>query len=84
MAGTMAGAELSARQENVDDVAFFSALLAELAAIPQADPKRIFMVGVWNGGMMTHRIACDMPQAIAAAVAGWAPSIARTMDWCSP
>lgn len=56
----------------VDDVTYLSNLLDELRQRPDVDPKRIFMVGGSNGGMMTYRFACAHGDRLAgiASVAG--------------
>ena len=52
-----------------DDVAYFRALLDEVARTIPIDPKRVFATGISNGGAMSHRLACEMPDRIAAIVA---------------
>lgn len=56
-----------AQMNNVDDVAFFRALLDKLETDYAVDPKRIFVTGISNGGMMSFRLACEMSDKIAAA-----------------
>lgn len=63
-----ASPDMLRRLENTDDVAFFRALISELRALPQVDPRRIYLVGGSNGGMMIHRLACEMTDLIAGAV----------------
>ncbi|MCA6335405.1 MAG: esterase [Phenylobacterium sp.] len=63
-----ASPDMLRRLENTDDVAFFRALIGELRALPQVDPRRIYLVGGSNGGMMIHRLACEMTDLIAGAV----------------
>jgi len=48
-----------ATQENVDDVGFLRALVAELERHYPIDPQRVFVTGISNGGMMTLRLACE-------------------------
>lgn len=50
----------TARDENIDDVGFVRAILAELQTHVTVDTKRIFATGMSNGGMLSHRLACDM------------------------
>lgn len=50
----------------VDDVKFFDHLLAELDKDHSIDPKRIFVTGMSNGGMMSYRLASELSQKIAA------------------
>lgn len=57
---------LKARHENADDVAFFRAMFAALTAAGEADAKRLYVVGGSNGGMMTHRLACEITGQLAA------------------
>jgi polyhydroxybutyrate depolymerase len=44
---------------NVDDVAFITAVVATLEASVSIDPNRVFATGISNGGMMAYRLACD-------------------------
>ncbi|WP_229256146.1 extracellular catalytic domain type 1 short-chain-length polyhydroxyalkanoate depolymerase [Duganella fentianensis] len=48
-----------ARDQNVDDVAFLRAVVAEIKGRYRVDSARIFATGMSNGGMMAHRLACD-------------------------
>jgi polyhydroxybutyrate depolymerase len=41
-----------------DDVEFLKALIDRLVAERVADPRRVFVTGASNGGMMTLRLAC--------------------------
>ncbi len=50
----------------VDDVAYLSALVKEISEKHAVDPKRVFFTGHSNGGFMSHRLACDKPDLIAA------------------
>ena len=56
----------------VDDVAFASRVAKQLVDDGRADPKRIYVMGMSNGAMMTLRLALEMQPAPAAvaAVAG--------------
>jgi polyhydroxybutyrate depolymerase len=42
-----------------DDVAFIRALAAELVRTGAVDPRRIYVTGPSNGGMMTFRLVCE-------------------------
>ncbi|MEY4763874.1 MAG: hypothetical protein RI907_547 [Pseudomonadota bacterium] len=70
-----------ARDREVDDVAFVRAIWAELRDKLQVDPARVYATGMSNGGMMSHRLACDMADVFAAvaAVAG-----TDATDTCRP
>lgn len=56
-----------AMNRNADDVGFVSALIDALVASGTADPRRIYVTGMSNGGMMTHRIAIALSDKIAGA-----------------
>lgn len=55
-----------AMRANVDDVAFISALIDELVAARSVDPARVFVTGLSNGGMMSHRLGRELPGKITA------------------
>jgi polyhydroxybutyrate depolymerase len=55
-----------AHEHNVDDVGFIRALLDKLEAELSIDPKRVFVTGISNGGMMAYRLACELSDRIAA------------------
>ncbi len=55
-----------ARENKVDDVGFIRKVIDGLIADGRADPKRIYVTGMSNGGMMTHVLAREMPDRIAA------------------
>lgn len=48
-----------ARDRGVDDVGFARAVVADVQRRRAIDPQRIFATGMSNGGMMSHRLACD-------------------------
>lgn len=52
----------------VDDVGYLSAVIGDMSARYNVDPKRIFIIGHSNGGYMAHRLACDRADLIAAFV----------------
>ena len=45
---------------NVDDVGFIAAILDRLIQSGSADPRRIYVVGLSNGGMMTYRLGIEL------------------------
>ena len=53
---------------NVDDVAYLSAVVDDMEAKYNVDPKRIYVVGHSNGGYMAHRLACDTGDRFAAII----------------
>jgi polyhydroxybutyrate depolymerase len=50
-----------------DDVAYLRRAITTLTAVACADPARVGMTGVSNGGGMTARMACDAADLLAAA-----------------
>lgn len=61
-----------AMSEDVDDVGFVAAILDHLSADLCVDETRVYATGLSNGGLMAHRLACDLADRITAigAVAG--------------
>lgn len=49
-----------ARDDNVDDVGFVRAVLADVQSRLIIDQTRIFATGMSNGGMFSYRLACEM------------------------
>jgi polyhydroxybutyrate depolymerase len=56
----------SACKDGVDDVRYFRELLDQLATLIPVDPARVYATGISNGGAMAHRLACELPDRIAA------------------
>lgn len=48
-----------ARDRNIDDVGFVRAVVNDVRRQLAVDPARIFATGMSNGGMLSHRLACD-------------------------
>ena len=61
-----AGAVAGRNPDGADDVAFLRALAAELVETRCADPGRLFVNGLSNGGGMTYRLACEAADVFAA------------------
>jgi polyhydroxybutyrate depolymerase len=51
----------------IDDVAFTSAVIDDIAGQYCVDQKRVFATGMSNGAFLTHRLACELSNRIAAA-----------------
>jgi polyhydroxybutyrate depolymerase len=51
---------------DTDDVGFLLAMLEQVAQNYPIDPDAIFLTGASNGGMMTFRMACEVPGVFAA------------------
>ena len=59
----------------VDDSAYLRGLIDEISGVYEVDPKRVYFVGHSNGGFMSHRMACDHADTVAAIV-----SLAGALD----
>lgn len=71
-------------KEGVDDIAYFRALLDDLARWVAVDPRRVHATGLSNGGAMSHRLGCQMANRVAAIAAlGGANQFAATAT-CAP
>ncbi len=57
-----------------DDVAFIRAMIDDIQKNHQIDASRIYATGISNGGFMTQRLACELPDRISAFA-----SVASTM-----
>lgn len=55
-----------AKNHNVDDVGFIARLLDELPKQYAIDPSRVYSTGMSNGAAMSYRLACELPDRIAA------------------
>ncbi len=53
-------------REHVDDVGFIRVLIDRLVVEYDADPGRVFVAGISNGGMMACRLACECSDRITA------------------
>jgi polyhydroxybutyrate depolymerase len=67
-----------------DDVGFLDALLDQLVADGTADPARIHLVGISNGGMMAFAYACQRTQRLASLVVFKATMPANAAQACHP
>lgn len=61
-----------ARDQNIDDVGFLKAVVRDVQSRVDIQSDRIFADGMSNGGMMSHRLACEAADVFraVAAVAG--------------
>jgi polyhydroxybutyrate depolymerase len=55
-----------AHRDNVDDLAFFDAMLQRVAAQAPIDLKRVYVTGISNGGIFSHYLAANRTDKIAA------------------
>lgn len=68
---------------DVDDVGFTRAVIADLGARGCIDLRRVYATGMSNGGGMSHRLACEAADVIAA-VAPSAGRLALDPSACTP
>ena len=71
-------------RSGADDVGFLKALAARLVADGVADPRRLYISGISNGGFMTFRMMCEAPEhfrAFGTVIAGIG---AETAEACRP
>ncbi len=55
-----------AMEHQIDDVGFMRALITQLINQYPIDPRRVYVTGMSNGGMMTHRLGRELSDQIAA------------------
>jgi polyhydroxybutyrate depolymerase len=67
----------------VDDSAYLAAVIANVRAQYNVDPRRIFVMGHSNGGFMSYRMACDHADVVAAVTSISGATYADPDD-CSP
>lgn len=53
-------------EKQIDDVHFISKLIDELVSKYKINPKRVYVAGMSNGAMLAYRLACEIPEKIAA------------------
>jgi polyhydroxybutyrate depolymerase len=58
-----------------DDVGFIAALIDDVQRLKKIDRRKIYATGISNGGFMSQRLACELPDKIAA-IASVASTIA--------
>ncbi|NNU34644.1 prolyl oligopeptidase family serine peptidase [Mucilaginibacter sp. S1162] len=64
-----------ANLHGIDDVKFIDQLITYIIKTYNADPDRVYVTGISNGGFMTARLACQLSQRIAAVAI-----VAATLD----
>lgn len=78
------GSDLIASQKkNVDDVLFLRKLVDAVAEATPVDRGRVFATGISNGAFMSHRLAAeasDLVAAVAPVVGGMAPAVAEKFN----
>ena len=67
-----------------DDVAYFDDLVTELRRAVRLDDRRIFAMGMSNGGAMAHRLACERADVVASIAAVSGANQALASPGCVP
>jgi len=62
-------ADFSAHTQKIDDVDFMRAIVAQLVAQEQADPRKVYALGYSNGGQMALRLALQSPDIVSGVIA---------------
>ena len=72
-----------ALNHDIDEQGFVKAMIAELTDMLRIDESRIYIMGGSNGGMLTHKLAAEIPEYFAAA-APTSSTIGGQIDQNSP
>jgi polyhydroxybutyrate depolymerase len=70
--------------EGTDDIIFIARLIEKYVADGIADPKRIFVTGLSNGGAMTNTLVCERAELFAAAASVIMNLTDETAEACHP
>jgi polyhydroxybutyrate depolymerase len=52
--------------DTVNDIGFISRLIDHFIKDYKCDPARVYLIGVSNGGFLSYRMSCEMPEKITA------------------
>jgi len=69
---------------NADDIGFLSTLIDELHSLYHIDLKRVYACGMSNGGFMSYRLACELPNKIAAIASVTGSMTQQALSSCTP
>ncbi|MFZ1983509.1 MAG: PHB depolymerase family esterase [Desulfatitalea sp.] len=73
-----------ARDENIDDVGFVRQVIADIERQVHIDAGKIFATGMSNGGMLVHRLACEMADIFQAVASVAGTDNTRGCNPCRP
>jgi polyhydroxybutyrate depolymerase len=79
-AGTCCG---TSSTNDVDDVGFIRAVVADIESVACVDPQRIYATGLSNGGFMSNRLGCEASD-LFAAVAPVVGALRIPLEECTP
>jgi len=71
-------------EDEVDDMAYFDALLALVDQVAPHDPRRVYALGMSNGASMAHRVACERSEQVVAIAAVAGTNRFAPVDACEP
>lgn len=74
----------NAARAGIDDVRFIEDLLDDLAGLMPVDTRRVWAAGFSQGAFMTHLLACEIPDRIAAFASVAATMIEQVVIGCEP
>ena len=69
-----------AAEDKIDDVGYLAAAIEDVSTRLAVDPRRVYMVGFSNGGMLTYRFAAERGDLLAAAAPMAASAGGRASD----
>jgi polyhydroxybutyrate depolymerase len=75
---------MAKKSGNADDTGFILALINRLVSDNSADPKRIYLTGLSEGGQMALRMACEHADRIAAIAPVAASFVESSTSHCKP
>jgi len=75
-----AGLNTPAHKKGVNDVKFINQLITYALDTYHGDAKRVYVTGMSNGGFLASRLACEMPDRIAA-IAAVGASMDKNMNY---
>ncbi|MGC9472171.1 MAG: alpha/beta hydrolase family esterase [Bacteroidales bacterium] len=78
------GDHSTAASENIDDVGFFRTLSQELKKKYPVNEERVFTCGISNGGFMSNRLACELPELVSGAALVTATMGKEYASMCRP
>jgi len=71
-------------EAGIDDLAYFRDLLDDLEGAVSIDRARMYATGISNGGSMSHRLACELADRIAAIASVAAGNQFAAVETCAP
>ena len=73
-----------ASKAGADDISFIRNLVSELEGAYSVDASRVYATGTSNGGIMTHRLGCELSDVFVAIAPVIGSPAANIVDTCNP